>query len=51
VYFGFSLAFIRGVETMKFVEATIRVICARDAGRSNAFTAGVIPNSCRIHAA
>ena len=37
--------------TMNWVEATIRLIFAREAGGSNAFTAGVIPNSSRIQAA
>jgi hypothetical protein len=51
VYFGFFFDLMCGLATMNFVEATIRLMLARDAGWSNACTAGVIPNSSRIQAA
>jgi hypothetical protein len=48
---GFVLAFMRGLATMNLVEVTIRLMLAREEGRSNALTAGVMPNSWRIQAA
>src|SRR4249920_1047331 len=51
VYFGFDLAFVCGCRAMKCVDATVRLMLAREAGWSNACTAGVIPNNSRIQAA
>ena len=51
MYCGFAVPFMSGWATMKCVEATIRLICPREAGWSKACTAGVTPKSSRIQAA
>jgi len=51
VYRGFSFPDVFGLEVMNPVDCTVRRICARDSGGSNARWAGTIPNRYRIQAA